>query len=502
MPLPRPHDCLLNPAIRIMTCVLATFLLILSAAFAQSPETDPPGPTEAQAQYDLGIRFIQEGPQAPNYVEAAKWFRRAAEQGHPAAQYSFGLRYLFGQGVAKDPQAAIYWLQRSAEQGFAAAEFSLGLRFYWGQGVRKDLQQARDWFEKAARQGHAKAKRYLTELQAQPPSPPAALGLPPDSAQLVEAYARASSAASAEDGDAAETRQKLGQDMSASEILRAIQLVAKQRPASPPEEPQPNAPLLSAEDYFQTGNRLISSGQLQAAISAYQNALVIAPENANTLSNLATAFANGGENQKAIENLEKAIALAPGQASRHATLGMLYQVIGDRQAALAAYRNAASLDPGLGWIYPDMAVLFSAQKNFTAARQALHQAQLLGHGNPRLSAHLTRVAPETSASKEDRQPATLHLRQLVLPSRAEAEVALQQLRSGKDFSQLAQKLSSKPSSRNGGYWGPYQTEQLAEPFSKRLKDLPPLAFSSVIESEAGYHILQLFPVYNSLLEQN
>ena len=44
---------------------------------------------------DLGRSIAQ------NYVEAVKWYRKAAGQGNPDAQYDLGVCYYRGQGVAK-----------------------------------------------------------------------------------------------------------------------------------------------------------------------------------------------------------------------------------------------------------------------------------------------------------------------------------------------------------------------------------------------------------------
>ncbi len=46
----------------------------------------------------------------PDPAGAARWFRRAAEQGHPLAQYRLGLAYLTGSGVPRDVEEAYLWL--------------------------------------------------------------------------------------------------------------------------------------------------------------------------------------------------------------------------------------------------------------------------------------------------------------------------------------------------------------------------------------------------------
>ena len=50
----------------------------------------------------------------PDPVEAARWFRRAAERGHGKSQYRLGLAYLEGKGLPRDPEEAAFWLGLAA----------------------------------------------------------------------------------------------------------------------------------------------------------------------------------------------------------------------------------------------------------------------------------------------------------------------------------------------------------------------------------------------------
>jgi len=45
----------------------------------------------------------------------------AAEQGDAEAQYNLGVRYANGEGVPEDYKEAVKWFRKAAEQGFAAA---------------------------------------------------------------------------------------------------------------------------------------------------------------------------------------------------------------------------------------------------------------------------------------------------------------------------------------------------------------------------------------------
>jgi TPR repeat protein len=50
-------------------------------------------------------------------VEAATWYRRAADQGEPWAQTNLGVKYARGQCVPKDYITAYMWFYLSAAHG-------------------------------------------------------------------------------------------------------------------------------------------------------------------------------------------------------------------------------------------------------------------------------------------------------------------------------------------------------------------------------------------------
>ena len=56
------------------------------------------------------------------HVEAVKWYRKAAEQGHAEAQFNLGCCYANGQGVAKDKVEAYAWFSMAAKADSDAAE--------------------------------------------------------------------------------------------------------------------------------------------------------------------------------------------------------------------------------------------------------------------------------------------------------------------------------------------------------------------------------------------
>lgn len=64
---------------------------------------------------------------APNPVEAARWYQKAAEAGDAEAQYRYGLLLRGGRTDDADgPERAVGWLTKAAGQGHAAAKQALG----------------------------------------------------------------------------------------------------------------------------------------------------------------------------------------------------------------------------------------------------------------------------------------------------------------------------------------------------------------------------------------
>jgi uncharacterized protein len=84
-----------------------------------------------------------------DYAEAAKWYRRAAAQGHAGAQFNLGRRYADGRGVPQDYAEAVKWLRRAAEQGLADAQNDLGCMYAHGRGVPQDYLMAHIWYNLA-----------------------------------------------------------------------------------------------------------------------------------------------------------------------------------------------------------------------------------------------------------------------------------------------------------------------------------------------------------------
>jgi TPR repeat protein len=206
-------------------------------------------PHHAIAMYNLGIYYYKGEGVEKDAVQAAYWYRKAAEQGYAAAQHNLGgmyqngegvekdavqaaywyrkilareasagvqsqyievdqhhikamhnlgIMYANGEGVEKDAVQAVCWFRQAAEQGYAGAQVNLGLMYSRGEGVKKDAVQAVLWYRKAIEQGCAEAQCSLGDMYRE------GEGVEKDAVQAVHWYRKA-----AEQGYA-EAQSKLG----------------------------------------------------------------------------------------------------------------------------------------------------------------------------------------------------------------------------------------------------------------------------------------------------
>ena len=105
-------------------------------------------------QNNLGYMYEHGYGVSQDYNEAVKWYRKAAEQGDTDGQNNLGSMYDYGNGVSQDYNEAVKWYRRAAEQGHADGQNNLGIMYLRGYGVARDYNEAIKWFLKAADQGH------------------------------------------------------------------------------------------------------------------------------------------------------------------------------------------------------------------------------------------------------------------------------------------------------------------------------------------------------------
>ena len=104
------------------------------------------------AQFVLG-EWYQLGcaPFKKNEKLAVRWYKKAAEQGDPDAQYGLYSCYVDSEGSCHDTKKALKWLEIAADNGQVDAQRGLACNYHLGELVEKDMRKAAQWYRKAAK---------------------------------------------------------------------------------------------------------------------------------------------------------------------------------------------------------------------------------------------------------------------------------------------------------------------------------------------------------------
>jgi TPR repeat protein len=100
-----------------------------------------------------------------NYQEAAKWLAKAVAHGSVWAQNTLGLMHQEGLGVKQDLKKAVNLYQKAAQRGDAKAQSNLGFMYYEGFGVERDLVSAYKWLTLSGNQGEITAVKMRLEVE-------------------------------------------------------------------------------------------------------------------------------------------------------------------------------------------------------------------------------------------------------------------------------------------------------------------------------------------------
>lgn len=100
-----------------------------------------------------------------------------------------------------------------------------------------------------------------------------------------------------------------------------------------------------------------SSGDLDAAISSYQSAYLLTPEDMDIYINLGSAFYDKEDIENALAIYRNALELEPTNSRVHCNLGFLHWGKGDLDEAIAEYELAIKYDPNYDIAYNNLGVI-------------------------------------------------------------------------------------------------------------------------------------------------
>ena len=131
------------------------FLLLIAWVGLVLPQEDL---IMAEDAYSSGERYYSDR----NYVEAAKFYKVAADKGHSGAQVKLAVLHARGLGMPENMPEAVRYLELAAGQGNPQAHLNLGHVYINGKGgIPRDHAKAVRHYREAARQGLPNAQASL-----------------------------------------------------------------------------------------------------------------------------------------------------------------------------------------------------------------------------------------------------------------------------------------------------------------------------------------------------
>ena len=102
-----------------------------------------------------------------------------------------------------------------------------------------------------------------------------------------------------------------------------------------------------AEVYSNRGSAYLMIDEIDRAISDFDRAIQLEPDNAIRYYNRGIAFSRKHQEQKAIDDYSRAIQLGPDLAPAYGNRAHEFELAGERDKAIADYRKALLLAPEL-----------------------------------------------------------------------------------------------------------------------------------------------------------
>lgn len=157
----------------------------------------------------------------------------------------------------------------------------------------------------------------------------------------------------------------------------------EQRQVEADTAPAPSEDQLSAEQYFERANVLVSQGKYRQGVVFYTKALDLNPQYVNAYNNRAHARNMLRDYAGAIEDCNQALKLVPSYSEAHLNRGRARRGQGNTDGALEDYNEVLRLNPHSAMAYNNRGVVRWGQGDRAGALEDYDEALRL---NPQLAA--------------------------------------------------------------------------------------------------------------------
>lgn len=120
---------------------------------------------DREAQYKLGTMHYHRECVECSDIEAIKYYKLAADQGHAGAQRFLTQEFLYGEKTVENYDESFRYIKSSADHGYINAQMLLGNVYYNGlYNVMKDYSLALGYFRLAADNGATDAQLRVSQM--------------------------------------------------------------------------------------------------------------------------------------------------------------------------------------------------------------------------------------------------------------------------------------------------------------------------------------------------
>ncbi|CCI01355.1 tetratricopeptide repeat protein [Microcystis aeruginosa] len=131
---------------------------------------------------------------------------------------------------------------------------------------------------------------------------------------------------------------------------------------------------ITSDDYYKQGIEKLQSGDYQGAIEAFNQAILLNPNNIDAYISRGIAYAALTNYQKAISDYDEALKLDSSNADAYNNRGVCRQALGDFQGAIQDFYEVIRLQPNSILPYLNVGNVFYTQGNYTASMQNFRTA--------------------------------------------------------------------------------------------------------------------------------
>ena len=129
-----------------------------------------------------------------------------------------------------------------------------------------------------------------------------------------------------------------------------------------------------AKNYFNNGNQSYKRGDLEGALSSYNNVLNVDKTFYQAHYQIGVIQSKMGDKDFAVKSYEKALDVNPQFYKGFFALGLAKSSLNDNNGALVALQSAVDIYPGYDKAYGAMGDIYIGSKNYDKAKQVLNMA--------------------------------------------------------------------------------------------------------------------------------